>query len=317
MTLTMERPSHRALERSLEAALGEPGGVALTAREPNSYASTYPSDVVTCVAGARTITLLCKYEFPRDRGARGVPVGVRYESAAYRLAVEPSRLTAPRSFGLFRDDPAGPRWLVLEFLTDTLRLDKWPERGGLSRAAQWIGSFHRFHDVRANDPPECLNREGRETFQACVARATDRWAELGGTHPWFHPLARDYEAVFCDLLVRRPTVVHGEFYPSNILVRDGRVFPVDWERAAVSAGEIDFAALTEGWRPEDVRLATESYVDARWEGEAPGDFIASVDAARAYLHLQALGDLVPGPFKAKDAWRLAHLEAMARRRGLA
>jgi Phosphotransferase enzyme family len=317
MTRTVERPSDRALVRSLEAALGEPGGVALREREPNSYASTFPSDVVTCETGSRTVALLCKYEVPRDRGVRGVPVGVRYESDAYRSAVEPARLSAPRWFGLHSDEPAGPTWLMLEFLAETLRLDKSPERGGLSRAARWIGSFHRFHDLRAKPPPECLNREGPATFRACVARATDRWAELHATHPWFHPLARDCEAVFCDLFVRRPTVIHGEFYPSNILVRDGLVFPVDWERAAVSAGEIDFAALTEGWKPEEVRLATESYVDARWDGDAPDDFDESVEAARVHLHLQSLGDLVPGPFKAKDEWRLEHLRTAAESRGLA
>lgn len=316
MTLTVDRPSHSALERSLEAALGAPGEVALTGREPNSYASTFPSEVVTCVAGSRTLTLLCKYEAPRDRGVRGVPVGVRYESAAYCSAVEPSQLTAPRWFGLYEDEPAGSTWLMLEFLVETLRLDKSPERGGLSGAARWIGSFHRFHDLRAEEAPECLNREGPATFRACVERAADRWEELRAGYPWFHPLARECEAVFCDLFVRRPTVIHGEFYPSNILVRDGSVFPVDWERAAVSAGEIDFAALTEGWKPEDVRLATRSYVDARWGGEVPDDFAESVEAARAYLHLQALGDLVPGPFKAKDEWRLDHLRAVAQGRGL-
>jgi len=317
MTLTVERPSHSALERSLEAALGAPGEVALTGREPNSYASTFPSEVVTCVAGSRALTLLCKYEAPRDRGLRGVPVGVRYESAAYRFAVEPSRLTAPRWFGLHGDEPAGPTWLLLEFLAETLRLDKSPERGGLSRAARWIGSFHRFHDLGAKAPPECLNREGPATFRACVARAAERWQELHATHPWFQPFARDCEAVFCDLFERRPTAIHGEFYPANILVREGSVFPVDWERAAVSAGEIDFAALTEGWKPQDVRLATESYAEARWDGALPDDFAECVEAARAYLHLQALGDLAPGPFKAKDEWRLDHLRTMAESRGMA
>ncbi len=317
MTLTVDRASDGALERSLETVLGEPGEVALTAREPNRYASTFPSEIVTCVAGSRTFTLLCKYEVARDRGLRGVPVGVRYESDAYRYAVEPSGLTAPRWFGLHSDEPAGPGWLMLEFLAETLRLDKSPQPGGLSRAAGWIGSFHRFHDICGKAAPEGLNREGRATFQACVARAADRWAELRTEHPWFHPLARDYEAVFCDLFVRRPTVIHGEFYPSNVLVRDGSVFPVDWERAAVSAGEIDFAALTEGWKPEDVRLATESYVDARWGGEAPDDFTECVEAARAYLHLQALGDLVAGPFKAKDEWRLQRLRTVVENRGLA
>jgi hypothetical protein len=317
MTLTVDRPSDGALLRSLETALGEPGGVALRDREPNSYASTFPSDIVTCEAESRTLTLLCKYEVPRDRGLRGVPVGVRYESDAYRFAVEPSRLTAPRWFGLHGAEPAGPTWLMLEFLAETFRLDKSPERGGLARAAGWIGSFHRFHDLRVKAPPECLNREGRATFQACAARAAARWAELRATHPWFQPLARDCEAVFGDLFVRRPTVIHGEFYPSNILARNGSVFPVDWERAAVSAGEIDFAALTEGWKPEDVRLATESYADARWAGEVPADFAECVEAARAYLHLQALGDLPPGPFKAKDEWRLQHLSTVAESRGLA
>jgi Phosphotransferase enzyme family len=312
----MNRPSARALERSLEAALGEPG-VALTSREPNRYASTFPSDVVTCAAGSRTIRLLCKYEVPRDRGVRGVPVGVRYESAAYRVAVEPSGLTAPRWFGLFGGDRAGSIWLVLEFLADTLRLDKSPERGGLSRAARWIGAFHRFHDLRSRIPPECLNREGPAAFQACVARAVDRCEDLRAGHPWLGPLAREYDAVFCDLFVRRPTVIHGEYYPANVLMRDGSVFPVDWERAAVSAGEIDLAALVEGWKPEDVRLAKESYVDARWGGLAPDDFTESAEAARVYLHLQALGDLVPGPFKAKDEWRLEHLLSVARERGLA
>jgi hypothetical protein len=317
MTLTVDRPSNGALERSLETALGEPGAVAVTGRESNRYASTFPSEIVTCVAGSRTVRLLCKYEAPRDRGLRGVPVGVRYESAAYRFAVEPSGLSAPRWFGLYDDEPAGSTWLVLEFLEGSLRLDKSPQRGGLSRAARWIGSFHRFHDLRAKAPPECLNREGSTTFRSCVARAIDRWAELRADHPWLQPLARDCEAAFCDLFARRPTVIHGELYPSNVLVRDGSVFPVDWERAAVSAGEIDLAALTEGWKPEDVRLATETYVDARWGGDAPDDFTACVDAARAYLHLQALGDLPPGPFKAKDEWRLEHLRAFAQSRGLA
>lgn len=313
MTLTVERASDRALERSLAKALGGADDVVLTGREPNRYASTFPSEIVTCAIGSRTLTLLCKYEVPRDRGLRGAPVGVEYESEAYRTAVEPTGLTAPRRLGLYRE-PAGPTWLLLEFIVGSLRLDKSPQRGGLARAARWIGSFHRFHDLGAKAPPEGLNREGPATFRDCAERAADRWVELRAAHPWFHPLARDYEAVFCDLFVRRPTAIHGELYPSNVLVRDGSVFPVDWERAAVSAGEIDFAALTEGWKPEDVRLATEAYVEARWGGEAPDDFAASVEAARAYLHLQALGDLPPGPFKAKDEWRLQHLRTFAQSR---
>ena len=48
-----------------------------------------------------------------------------------------------------------------------------------------------------------------------------------------------------------PTFVHGEFYPSNVLVEttpEGPVcVPVDWEMAAVGPGLVDLAALAGGW----------------------------------------------------------------------
>jgi hypothetical protein len=60
------------------------------------------------------------------------------------------------------------------------------------------------------------------------------------------------------------TVIHGEFYASNVLIDDGidgiRVCPVDWERAAIGPALIDLAALTGGnWTEEQKRDMVEEY----------------------------------------------------------
>ena len=68
------------------------------------------------------------------------------------------------------------------------------------------------------------------------------------------------------------TVIHGEFYASNVLVAEGpagtRVAPVDWELAAVAPGAVDLAALVSGDWPEADR---EEIVAAYRSAVAPAD----------------------------------------------
>ena len=69
-------------------------------------------------------------------------------------------------------------------------------------------------------------------------------------------------------LIRLPsTLIHGEFYASNILVeetREGcRICPVDWEMAAVGPGLIDLAALSSGaWAERERTEMAAAYHDA-------------------------------------------------------
>jgi Phosphotransferase enzyme family len=313
------RPTVEALERALEQALGEPGAVTVTEVEPNRYSSTFPSEVVRGEVGPRALAVLCKYDLEWTDDVRGVPAGPRYEADVYRLAVEPAGLPAPRSLGLCSDEHSGVRWLMLELVPGD-RFTKSTEPGAMSRgiaaAASWIGSFHRFHETRAAERPGRLARHDRASFAACVARARSQCEPLRDEHPWLEQLVDEYEAVFCNLFPRRATVIHGEYYPENILLRDGEILPVDWERAAISAGEIDLAALTEGhWAPADIRLATEAYAKARWVGAPPEDFPEALAAARAYLHLLALGDEGKA-FEPGAKWRFEQLERAAAERGL-
>lgn len=314
-----DRPSVQALEKALEKALYARRDVTVTEIEPNRYSSTFPSEVVKCAIGPRTLAVLCKYDLAWTDDVRGVLAGPRYEAEVYRLAVEPTGLPAPRSLGLWKDERSGARWLMLELVPGD-RFTKSTEPGamaeGIAAAASWIGSFHRFHERRVPDRHGGLVHHDRASFAACVARARRQCEPLQGEYPWLPRLATEYEAVFCDLLLRRPTAIHGEYYPENILLSDHSIFPVDWERAAISAGEIDLAALTEGhWDPGDVRLATEAYVDARWGAAAPEDLAETLGAARVYLHLLALGD-EGEPFEPGAKWRFEQLALAAGERGL-
>jgi hypothetical protein len=45
--------------------------------------------------------------------------------------------------------------------------------------------------------------------------------------------------------------IHGEFYPANVLVSEGRIRPLDFETFGLGAGVMDVAALTAGDWPAD------------------------------------------------------------------
>jgi thiamine kinase-like enzyme len=79
--------------------------------------------------------------------------------------------------------------------------------------------------------------------------------------------------------------VHGELYPSNVLVAPGRVCPVDWEMAGVGPGLLDLAALVTSWNNRETRRLVAAYGDA---AGTPVD-AADLDAARLVLAVQWLG----------------------------
>src|SRR5262249_24535960 len=94
------------------------------------------------------------------------------------------------------------------------------------------------------------------------------------------------------------TLLHGEFYASNILIESKgarcRVAPVDWEMAAWGTGLLDLAALTAGnWRDED-RTALALTYRAHWSDterwNPPLDeFLLAFDCCRVCLAVQWLG----------------------------
>ena len=103
-------------------------------------------------------------------------------------------------------------------------------------------------------------------------------------------IAERYDPVIEALLGLPRTVVHGEFYASNVLVGEGdtpRICPVDWEMAASGPGLVDLAALISGSWGEEER---EAIASAYRHGAAGVSFSREdLDLARLHLAIQWLG----------------------------
>lgn len=284
------QPEKRALAAGLSAILGGP--VSVLAREPLVYWSTHPAEIVTCRSGGgATLRLLCKYSGGVDSTAHGHRGGVPYEAEVYRRILAFPKVSAPRLHGTHVDQATGWSWLVLEYLDDCLRLDRTDGDAAITGAATWLGTFHASHVRLARGPSHAfLSRYDEKYYGGWVERALRFAGPLERGVPWLPAVCAAAGEIFEPLLRAPQTVIHGEFYPHNVLVQDGRLMPVDWESAAVGAGEIDLAALTDGWGERISSACLEAYLRARGPDRDRSATERRLDAARAYLCFRWLGE---------------------------
>jgi Ser/Thr protein kinase RdoA (MazF antagonist) len=194
------------------------------------------------------------------------------------------------------DEPRDIYWLFLE------RVFGHPlsEEGDLAvweKAAGWLGRFHR---RQAHLIADVCPEWGLINMDACeLARWWPRARvalHARGEHRLDSVLANGSEYV--EQLARLPrTVLHGDFYASNILVSGGggeRICPVDWDRAAVGPGELDLAALLAGaWSDGDRQALARAYLWASLESPPEAAMLDSLlgrlDLCRLQLAVQWLG----------------------------
>jgi len=112
-------------------------------------------------------------------------------------------------------------------------------------------------------------------------RYYDRWFRRACTvAPGLCELRAAHTASVRLLLAERRVVIHGELYPSNVLVRGEDFLFVDWEVAAAAPAVIDIAAVTTGWSDE----ATSAFLDSYGAVDPLG-----LTAARLHLAFRWLG----------------------------
>jgi aminoglycoside phosphotransferase len=213
----------------------------------------------------------------------------RREVEAYRLLVD-AGLGTPICYD------TGEHWLLLEKvqgveLWQIGEVETWVE------AARWLA---RLHAQFAERPPasDRLLRYDMTYFTFWRDRAGRRHRELARV------IAR-YERVVGILSSLPVTLIHGEFYASNVLVAGQRIAPVDWEMAGVGPGILDLAALVSGWAEQDRAAIIAGY------GDVPSE---AFDAAQLHLALQWLGwshDWTPPPEHSRD-WLADALDAAER-----
>jgi hypothetical protein len=265
------------------------GQVTVLARQPHSYVSSFPSEIVTCrFNDGRQLQLFYKYGPEHSQGHWG---GIAYEAQVHRHLLQPLPLSAPRFYGAYKDSTAGKTLLILEYVHNGVRLNNMPEpAAAMSLAAHWLGRFHAANEARLSSAAMAFLNTYDATYYLAVAQRmslfADRWHR---DFPWLAPLCKRFEEGMPSLLTPPPTVIHGEYTPKNVLVRDGIIYPVDWESAALAVGEIDLAILTDRWPVEIVQQCKLEYQRARWPEGGPVDFERTFDAAQLYLHFLWLG----------------------------
>jgi len=262
-------------------------------RKDEATQSSFPCEIVVCEYQGRRLQLFCKYSGtsadPAWHGAYGHRHGVVFEADVYERVLSPLKVSVPALRGIYRSESRKETWLVLEYLSGAMKLHKTPEF--MTAAASWIGRFHALSQRHLSGIDySFLPRYSRAYYRGWSNRArryTNR-AGLGGR--WLDDVMSRYEDDIDVLLTGPEAVIHGEFYPANVLVRRRRIRPVDWETAAVACCEIDIASLTEGWSARVARDCERAYSQARWPEGAPRSFKRRLQAARAYMLMRWAGE---------------------------
>lgn len=305
MTVAMApRPDHAHLLQMLRPALSDRGIVSLQ-RRPYRYTTSFRLEEVDVALDDGTqLTMILK-----DLSWDGLLEDARQSKPPFlyepRREVETyRRLLGPNDIGVrcyaAGDHSGSQPWLLLE-KAPGVELWQVGELTTWQAVARWLAGFHlRFSGtvsaVRACNPH--LLSYGSTWFTSWADRA--RVALETSDDPRTPELldALDHYETVADALAALPvTFIHGEFYPSNVLVHgegDGlRICPVDWEMAAIGPGLLDAAALAGGWRDAERASLVSAYRSGMVELGAPvrpiDDLLADVARCRLHFALQWLG----------------------------
>jgi hypothetical protein len=273
-------------------------------RRPYRYATSFPlEELEVRLQGGRSATLILKdltWNRLPQQARLGKPAFLYEplrEIVTYEQILRPLEL-GPRCFAAHHDPAGSGSWLVLEKVRG---VELW-QIGDVSawvRAARWAARLHaRLPATDAVELNPYLLNFDTEWFLAWAARAR---ANLSGSADssadQLIDLLEQYDPIAEALSELPKAFVHGEYFPSNILVDpDGEetfVWPVDWEMAGVGPCMLDAAALLTGWD----RAVQEQLLDAyRAEISAQGldvgtmgDLFDAVRVCQLHFAVQWLG----------------------------
>jgi hypothetical protein len=297
-------PGDRDLRQALEPVLLEAGIEAPEEirRHRSEYRTSFPlEELDLTLADGATLRLIFKrldWEALTDEGRLAKPRFLHdplREPAVYGSVLASAPPGPPRYYGSAADPERDRYWLLIEWV-DGRELFQVGERGLWEATAVWLGAMHRQlgDELDRHRASGRLLEHDRSHYRRWVERAR-RFAHAPGQPESragsVDRLAARYEPAIEELAAMQRTVIHGEFYASNVLVAgdaaNPRVAPVDWELAAAAPGLVDLAALVSGgWSDEDRAAIVSAYRSAI----GPDTFSArQLDLARLSLAVQWLG----------------------------
>jgi Ser/Thr protein kinase RdoA (MazF antagonist) len=275
-------------------------------RTPYPYATSFPLEELTLYfsdgSSATTIFKDLAWERLLADASRTKP---RFLYEPRRSIETYRRILAPEGLGarchVAIAEPDVPRyWLLLEKVPG-VQLWQVGDFATWEGVARWLARFHarfanRVAAVRQANPHLLeYNAQllGVWLQRACAALQTSPDTRARA----LLDILDGYDQVIDAIASLPVTLVHGEFYPLNILVgvegSGAHVWPVDWEMAATGPGLLDLAALAGGWSASHRQRLVAAYHTeiARLGADVPtlDATHLGVDLCRLHLALQWLG----------------------------
>lgn len=289
----------QALAETFEAA---PRVVELE-RRPFAYETSFAIDELRVVLGdEQRLDLLVK-----DVGAGlsaaaatkpTLALDPRREICVYRSLLRGSAIPAPRFYGAAEDEESGRAWLFLERVPGEVLADVG-DPAAWQAAAAWAAKLGGL----AGEPRDAgldrlLLHRNRNWHEHWLTAATTN-CETSGPAKLAARLRYSPARLLDRLDVLPRAFVHGELYPSNVIVvregapESGQVKPVDWEMAGTGPFALDLAALATGWADKERQTLYAAFHEAL-PGEvagsiSPDDLDEAVSLCELSLALQWLG----------------------------
>jgi hypothetical protein len=291
-------PIARTLEEGLSRFRGRRVRVREVRRRFSRWSSTFHTERLQVMTddGERPLRVFFKDLSPAHQ-VTDARAPLKLRSASYRRELDMYRsLLSRERFGTldlyaFRWEPEhGRHWLFLEDagrapLNGSHDLADWVN------AARWAARFHAATRNLPTARTRFLPRWTRAHYQRCADRVegllptvdvADRRVLRGGLRAltarldWFAALPR--------------SVIHGQFFGKNIMLRPRRSRPriavIDWETAALGPPTFDLASITGGgWSDDEQRAMRRAYVE---QYQAETGNVVDWDAFGRELHAVAI-----------------------------
>lgn len=279
----MSAPTTPELRDAIMRLFGE---AELVARRPHPYRSSFAIEELDLRLGdGELLSLIFK-----DLGLSGLsPAGrsakpLHLHDPLREIDVYTSILTAydlgtAACYGSIVDSGRKRHWLFLERVAG-VPLWQLDDRDVLLTVARWLARLHT--TVEPPRDQQHLLRYDRTHYGRWLSQAMDAAPGAG-----LEGLRGRYEHAVARIATAPATFVHGELYPSNVLVvagKDIRVCPVDWELSGIATGMLDLAAVTTGLAEADASLLADAYLADL--PEIHGDPAELLECCRLYLAVQ-------------------------------